>query len=149
VMRLPFVKRVNLWMLAMWRRKDQEIGLKQAVSQNAQTLKHGAAKNSRVDQRCTGNIFNDVGFAGSNQHFAHWLNQARPFVAVLVSLGQIGISLTRRRGVNGVKRFKKLHVELQGIGLNEFKRKVWLWGNVHADNFKSSPAVSDGNPTGA
>ena len=51
--------------------------------------------------------------------------------------------------MNRVKRFKELQIKLQSVGLNKLKREIWLRVNVHADNLKSGPVVSDCNPAGA
>ena len=47
-----------------------------------------------------------------------------------------------RRCVDGVKRFEKLHGKRQRVGLNEGERKVWLRGNIHADNLKPGATVT-------
>src|SRR5579863_6903 len=84
-----------------------------------------------------------IRWSSLNKHFTHWLNQARPFTGITVSFGEIRISLTGRRGMNGIKRIKKRRVELQRVGLKEFKRKMRLRHYINANNFKASPTVSD------
>ena len=66
------------------------------MAQHAQAFEHRAAKHNRIKHRCAGNIFNDVRLAGFYEHFAHWFNQARPFVGVAVALGKVRIGLARR-----------------------------------------------------
>ena len=47
--------------------------------------------------------------------------------------------------MNGVKRFKKTQRERESIGKDEFKWKIGLGLNVHADNLKPGAAVPNGN----
>lgn len=70
-------------------------------------------------------------------------------MAVPVALGEVGIRLAWRRGMNGVKRLKKFRSELKRIGPNKFKWEMRLRVNVHAHNFKSGTAISDGHAPGA
>jgi hypothetical protein len=51
--------------------------------------------------------------------------------------------------VYGIKGFKKIQREREGIGLDEFKREMWLRVNIHANDFKSGTAVTNSNATSA
>jgi hypothetical protein len=51
--------------------------------------------------------------------------------------------------VDGVERFKKTHRKRESVGKDEFKWKIGLRLNVHADNVKPGAAVPNGNAPGA
>jgi hypothetical protein len=69
-------------------------------------------------------------------------------MAIPIALGEIGIRLAWRRGVYGVKRSEKVNRKPHCVGVDKFKREVWLRGNIHADNFKSSAVVPNRNTPG-
>jgi hypothetical protein len=119
------------------------------MTKHTQMWKHCSAKDHRIKQRRAINVFNDVGAASPNQHFADGLNQTRPLVPVSVSLGKVGIRLAWRRGMDGVKRSHELKVEFQRVGLDEGKRIVRLRLIVHADDLKARSTVSDASAPSA
>jgi len=149
ILRLPFIKCVTTGVLPMRWNSNWKIRLKQAMAQNAQALKHRAAKNGGIKQWRAFNIFDHVWFTGLNKHFAHGFDQPGPFMAVAVPLGEVGIRLTGRRGMHGVKGFEKIYREREGVGVNKFKRKMRLRLNINSSNLEPRAGVPDSNAPGA
>jgi hypothetical protein len=140
---------MHLRVLSVGWRDNREVRLKEPMPENAQALKHRSAEDHRINKGCSVYILDDVGEARLNQHIAHWLNQPGPHVAVAVTFGEIGIRLAGRRGVDCIKRGDKLRIELERVTLDKPERKVTLRLVVHANNFKSSPAVSNSRAASA
>ena len=105
--------------------------------------KHCAAKHHGIEKRRSIHILDDVGQSRTNKNVANRLDQAWPFMRIPVSFGEIGVCLTRRRGVNGVKRSNEPRVEREGICLNERERIMWLWIYIHANNLEARFAVTN------
>jgi hypothetical protein len=76
-------------MFAMRGNTNWKIRLEKAMAQDAQPLKHRAAKDSRVKQGSTLNIFDHVWLASFYEHFPHWFDQARPLMAVAVAFSEV------------------------------------------------------------
>jgi len=89
VLRLPLIKCVTSRVFAVWRDGNFEIRLEKPVAQNAQSLEHGAAQDSRVNEWRAINVFDHVWLAGFNQHFPHRLDQPGPLMAVAIALGEV------------------------------------------------------------
>ena len=105
--------------------------------------RHRSAKHNGIDERRAVNVLNDVGKARPNEDFANGFYETGPVMRVPVSLRQIGIRLTWRRCVNGVKRYDERWVERKRISLNERQRVMRLGINIYPDNLESCPAVAD------
>lgn len=51
--------------------------------------------------------------------------------------------------MDGIEFANELHVQLEGIGLDELEGEIGLWVDVHAYDFKSSQLVALGGSSGA
>jgi hypothetical protein len=61
---------------------------------------------------------------------------------VTVSLSEVGICLTRRGRVNGIKRSNEHRVERKRISLDKRKRIMRLGINIYSDNLEPGSAVA-------
>ena len=110
--------------------------------------RHRSAKHNGIDERGAVHVLNDVGKARPNQDFANGFYKARPFMRIPVSFGQVGIRLTWRRCMNGVKRCDELRVERKRISLNKRERIMRLGIDIYPDDVESRSAVTNARATG-
>ena len=61
---------------------------------------------------------------------------------VTVSLSHIGICLTRRGCVNGIKRSNELRVKCKSISLDKRKRIMRLGIDIHSDDLEPGSAIA-------
>jgi len=61
---------------------------------------------------------------------------------VTVSLSEVGICLTRRGRVNGIKRSNELRVEGKSISLDKRERIMRLGTDIYADNFEPGSTIA-------